>query len=142
MFSNYINNDKLRLVNEINTISKNLCSIFNISNKSDDSERFSSNASNGTSIYASITKDKIHFCCYGIDKYRISADRKATQDNVKNALITKLKTQSEYYVDADFNRVSVTIMFDSLDDADVIKDIMTLMNEASVPLRPTKTGSF
>lgn len=140
-FLDHVDNDKLKLVNTINTISKNLCAIFNLRNRSDNTEEFYANISGLSSISARIKKDRIYFSVVGLEKYRIGFDDNKTESNLKDNLFLKLITPIDDYSIGGYSMPNVTISFSEL-NSDIVKDIMLLVNGTKAELRATKYDLF
>lgn len=140
-FHDFIDNNRLQLVNDIGTIGNSLTSIFNMRNESRNTEKFYGKINGLTSVTAEISEGKIFFTMTGVDKFRIGFDKEKTIKNVEQNLLPKLSTTVTDFHLGEYERPIVTIVFDRLTPS-VIRDIMFLVNNSEAELRPNQSGRF
>jgi hypothetical protein len=140
-FHDFIDNNRLQLVNDIGTIGNSLTSIFNMRNESRNTEKFYGKISGLTSVTAEIFKGRIFFTMTGVDKFRVGYDKEKTIKNVEQNLLPKLSTTVTDFHLGEYERPIVTIVFDRLTPS-VIRDIMFLVNNSQAELRPNQSGRF
>lgn len=140
-FHDFIDNNRLQLVNDIGTIGNSLTSIFNMRNESRNTEKFYGKINGLTSVTAEISKGRIFFTMTGVDKFRVGYDKEKTIKNVEQNLLPKLSTTVTNFHLGDYERPIVTIVFDRLTPS-VIRDIMFLVNNSEAELRPNQSGRF
>jgi hypothetical protein len=140
-FHDFIDNNRLQLVNDIGTIGNSLTSIFNMRNESRNTEKFYGKINGLTSVTAEISKGRIFFTMTGVDKFRVGYDKEKTIKNVEQNLLPKLSTTVTDFHLGEYERPIVTIVFDRLTPS-VIRDIMFLVNNSEAELRPNQFGRF
>jgi hypothetical protein len=140
-FHDFIDNNRLQLVNDIGTIGNSLTSIFNMRNESRNTEKFYGKINGLTSVTAEISKGRIFFTMTGVDKFRVGYDKEKTIKNVEQNLLPKLSTTVTDFHLGEYERPIVTIVFDRLTPS-VIRDIMFLVNNSQAELRPNQSGRF
>jgi hypothetical protein len=140
-FHDFIDNNRLQLVNDIGTIGNSLTSIFNMRNESRNTEKFYGKINGLTSVTAEISKGRIFFTMTGVDKFRVGYDKEKTIKNVEQNLLPKLSTIVTDFHLGEYERPIVTIVFDRLTPS-VIRDIMFLVNNSEAELRPNQSGRF
>jgi hypothetical protein len=140
-FHDFIDNNRLQLVNDIGTIGNSLTSIFNMRNESRNTEKFYGKINGLTSVTAEISKGRIFFTMTGVDKFRVGYDKEKTIKNVEQNLLPKLSTTVTDFHLGQYERPIVTIVFDRLTPS-VIRDIMFLVNNSEAELRPNQSGRF
>lgn len=140
-FRDFIDNDRQKLVNEVNTIGHNLSNIFDLTNSSRDSERFYGKINGLSVVEVSIKKDLIQFSV-PVTKLSISFDKDKTKENVYKNLFPKLSSQNiSLLMITEFAVPLVTISFSEL-TPNAVKDIMILMNNSEAKLRASSIGKF
>jgi hypothetical protein len=140
-FHDFIDNERQRLVNDINTIGNSLCSIFNLRNESRYSEKFYGKINGLCCVYTEIVEGKIQFTMKGVEKFKVGFDREKTIKNIENNLLPKLFVKQASYSIGEFEYPTVIISFDRL-TTETVKDIMFLMNNSPAELRPSSNKMF
>jgi hypothetical protein len=140
-FHDFIDNERQRLVNDINTIGNSLTSIFNLRNESKYSEKFYGKIHGLSHVRAEIIDQKIQFTVRGVDKFEIGMDEKKTLENIKNNVLPKLSTKQVSYSIGGHNNLTIVISFERL-TTETVKDIMFLMNNSPAELRPSSNKMF
>lgn len=141
-FTDFIDNNKQMIVNDLNTVKHNLLNIFNLSNTIHSTERFSLKINGLSGVYGRINNDgRIQIEVTGLDKYRVGFDNEKTMKNVKDKLIPILSSTIEDVNVREYSNPSVSISFDRL-TKDTVRDIMLLVQSTNAELKPSQIGRF
>ena len=140
-FGQYIDSDRQKLVNDLNTISSNLENYFQFVEYKGNSERFSLKINGLAGISGSIHKNKINIGFSVLGKLKTSYEKADAEKAIKEQLLPNLTTQVSHTSIGEYNNISITITFDRLTN-EVVKDIMFLTQLSEAKLRPSQIGRF
>lgn len=141
-FMDFVDNNKLNLVNDLNSISRNLTTIFNLTNTSNKTEKFKLEINGLSGVYGRIVNDKIRIDVVGLEKPRIGYDVEATKKNIEKTIVPFIKSKiTELSIKNQYNVSSIEIEFDKLNN-DVVSDIMLLVNQTRAELKPNSFKQF
>lgn len=141
-FMDFVDNNKLNLVNDLNSISRNLTTIFNLKNTRDKTERFTLEINGLSGIYGKIFNGKIRISVVGLDEPRIGHDVEATKKNIEKTIVPFIKSKiTESSIRDQYNIPSIEIEFDKLNN-DAVSDIMFLVSKTRAELRPNSFKQF
>ena len=141
-FTDFIDNNRQAVVNDLNTVKHNLLNIFNLSNTNHNTERFTLKINGLSGVYGRINNDgKIQIEVTGLDKYRVGFDDEKTMKSVQGKLIPVLSSTIEDISVREFSHPSVSISFDRL-TKDAVRDIMQLVQSTKAELKPSQIGRF
>lgn len=142
-FSQFVNNDKQKLVNDLHTVRNSLNELFDLRDESRNSESFKLSINGVANIRGGITKDtKIILTFTGVDKYKRSYDRADVEATLNNVLLKNITTKVNHTdIERQYCYTTIAIEFESLTES-VVKDIMYLTQNTDAKLRPNRIGRF
>lgn len=141
-FTDFIDNNRQAVVNDLNTVKHNLLNIFNLSNTNHSTERFTLKINGLSGVYGRINNDgKIQIEVTGLDKYRVGFSDEKTMKSVQGKLIPVLSSTIEDISVREYAHPSVSISFDRL-TKEAVRDIMILVQSTSAELKPSQIGRF